>query len=251
MKTNGLDRTKRLSRLPIQVAAKIPTIDYVFLDYQLFRNGLDGYQIHISTMVDELNLSKPTVIALCKKYLGLGILNQDNGKYQHQKCYHLNYNTCESYIYNLIDDNGLVKPVDQPGKASLPGLVKPVDQTLVKPVDHTSIRKEIISNIQVGEISNDSTLSSPETKEPVAVTESNVNVSVLHKQLLEAKAITKAKESPEAKAKEELDFQEVYAKLFEKHKQLEIKRVNISGYVPSDAIIKLLVNKELSYYKRK
>ncbi len=181
MKTKGLDRTKRLSRIPIQMASTLPPLEYIFLDYLLFRYGLTGYQIHISTMMEELNISKPTAIKLCKQYLQLGILNQDEGKYQHERLYHLNYKACESFIYSLMDGVKLVKPVDQPGKAGLPTLVKPVDQILVKPVDHTSIKKELKrNNIQVGQIPESiqpvETLQSEQTK-PVTLKEKNPIIS--------------------------------------------------------------------------
>ena len=55
----------------------------------------------------------------------------------------------------------------------------------------------------------------------------------------------KNSESPESKEKEEQEFQDIRAKLFDQLKQEDIKRVNISGYAPSDQTIWNKVNLKL------
>lgn len=82
--------------------------------------------------------------------------------------------------------------------------------------------------------------------EPVAVSPETEAVLVKLKE-------KKLSESPEAKLKEEQDFQELRVKLFAQCKLEEIKRVNISAYQPSDQTIWELVNKKLKlgYAKRK
>ncbi len=124
----GLDKSKPLVRIPIQMAEHLKANQYKFLDYLLYRTNLKKYQIHISTMMKELRMSKPTVIGLCKEYLALGILEQNEAKDFYHRTYKLNYIECESYIYQVIrkKDGKETLPVEpvKDGKETLP--VEPV-----------------------------------------------------------------------------------------------------------------------------
>ena len=135
MKTTniGLNKNKRLPRIPIQAGAKLSGNEYKFLDYNLFRDNLNNYQIHISTMVKELGMSKMTVLRLCDQYKQTGILYQDANGF-----YHLDYEKTELYIYSLIE-TPLVTNLDQTGNNLIP-----TGNNLVP--TGNKIRPELVSN---------------------------------------------------------------------------------------------------------
>jgi len=139
IKRKGPDKDKRWSYAPIQTLPHLSGNEFGFLCWLLFRTMLEGYKIHISTLVKELGMDKKTVIKLCKGFLQRGFLTQD--EYGH---YHFVYATCHQWINKIIETRTggeippeLVEKFPQAG-GNIPPTGGESPPELVEKRDHTS-----------------------------------------------------------------------------------------------------------------
>lgn len=75
--------TKRLNRIPLELARCITNSEYVALDYILFRTNLKGFKIITTDIAKKTGMDIKTVFKVLKSFRQHGFVTQDEWKHNH------------------------------------------------------------------------------------------------------------------------------------------------------------------------
>ena len=234
---------KRFNRIDIDSAHLFTSIEYKLLDRILYQsnlthsNGGQGFKFHVRKLAELTGISTGSVSNILKRWdfiSKVGLTKDSEFIFDYSK-------------YLLYMDN--IKKIVQPVNNKSEKIVQPVN-TIVQPVNNDCSIPEVYcsaSEPRQSTIQINNTKEYTEQAKVKPVTQipetSIINYSI--ETLLGKIKEKKNSESPESKLKEEQESQYIRSKLFEQLKLEEIKRVNISGYVPSDSLINQMVNRKL------